>query len=184
MRKKRIILPLQEEEIKQLKMGEQIYLSGTMYGARDAAHKKILETLAKGEKPPVNLAGETIYYVGPCPARPGQVIGSAGPTTSGRMDAYTPALLQLGLKGMIGKGERSEDILLEMQKRGAVYLAAVGGAGALLSQCIKKAEVVAYPELGPEAIWSLTVEDFPVVVIIDIQGNNLYREGPKQYARR
>lgn len=180
---KKIQTPLTQAMIKELRIGEELLITGIIYGARDAAHKKMLETLAKGEPLPIPLEGQIIYYVGPCPAKPGEVIGSAGPTTSGRMDAYAPQLLNLGLKGMIGKGQRTNEVIQAMQKNGAVYLGAVGGAGALLAQRIKKARVVAYPELGPEAIWQFQVEDFPVMVIIDSQGNNLYREGPKAYSR-
>lgn len=184
MSPRKLNLPLREEEVRMLKIGEEVLLNGIMYGARDAAHKKMIETIEKGENLPVDLAGQTIYYVGPCPARPGAVIGSAGPTTSGRMDAYTPKLLELGLKGMVGKGQRSQGVREAMEKNEAVYLGAVGGAGALLAQRIKEAKVVAYPELGPEALWSFYVEDFPALVIIDSQGNNLYEEGPKAYMRR
>lgn len=180
---KKIQAPLTEVMIKEMRIGEELLITGTIYGARDAAHKKMVETLEKGEPLPIPLAGQIIYYVGPCPAKPGEAIGSAGPTTSGRMDAYAPLLLNLGLKGMIGKGQRTPEVVQAMQKNGAVYLGAVGGAGALLAQRIKKARVVAYPELGPEAIWEFQVEDFPVIVIIDSQGNNLYQEGPKTYSR-
>jgi len=184
MAAQKLTLPLQEEIIEKLAIGDEVLLTGIMYGARDAAHKRMVETLQQGKGLPVALKGQTIYYVGPCPAKPGEIIGSAGPTTSGRMDAYAPTILDLGLKGMIGKGQRSPEVIASMQKNRAVYLGAVGGAGALLAQCIKKAEVVAYPELGPEALWRFQVEDFPVVVIIDAQGNNLYEEGPKVYERR
>lgn len=181
---RKVNLPLTEETISQLEIGEEVLLSGVMYGARDAAHKKMVASLTAGEGLPVDLKGQTIYYVGPCPAKPGAVIGSAGPTTSGRMDAYAPVILDLGLKAMIGKGQRSPEVVAAMVKNKAVYLGAVGGAGALLAQCIKKAEVVAYSELGPEALWRFVVEDFPVMVIIDAQGYNLYVEGPKGYERR
>lgn len=180
---KKIQTPLTEAMIKEMRIGEELVITGTIYGARDAAHKKMVESLAKGEPLPIPLEGQIIYYVGPCPAKPGEAIGSAGPTTSGRMDAYAPILLDLGLKGMIGKGQRTSEVIQAMQRNEAVYLGAVGGAGALLAQRIKKAQVVAYPELGPEAVWEFQVEDFPVIVIIDYQGNNLYQEGPKTYSR-
>jgi len=174
--------PLREEMIKELQIGEELLITGTIYGARDAAHKRMVESLERGETLPIPLEGQVIYYVGPCPAKPGEVIGSAGPTTSGRMDAYAPKLLMLGLKGMIGKGQRSPEVIEAMKEQRAVYLGAIGGAGALLAQKIKKAQVVAYPELGPEAVWEFQVEDFPVIVIIDAKGNNLYEEGPKAYS--
>lgn len=183
MQAKRIKLPLTGEMIKDLKIGEELLLTGTIYGARDAAHQRMVESLERGEDLPVSLEGQLIYYVGPCPAKGNQAIGSAGPTTSGRMDAYAPTLLNLGLKGMIGKGQRNPEVVEAIKKNNAVYLGAVGGAGALLAQTIKQAEVVAYPELGPEAIWQFQVEDFPVIVIIDSQGSNLYLEGPKSYQR-
>jgi len=178
---KRITTPFCQEVLEKLQIGEELLLSGIIYGARDGAHQRMAESFQKGEELPIPLEGQVIYYVGPCPAKPGEIIGSAGPTTSGRMDIYTPILLELGLKGMIGKGQRGSQVIEAMQKNGAVYLGAVGGAGALLAQKIKKAQIVAYPELGAEAIWELVVEDFPVVVIIDLKGNNLYLEGPKAY---
>ena len=169
-----IELPITKETASTLKAGDYLYLSGVMYSARDAAHKRMTEALENHEKLPIEMENQTIYYLGPSPARPGQVIGSAGPTTSSRMDKYTPTLLKLGMTGMIGKGRRSDDVIRAMKENHAVYMAAVGGAGALLSKCIKKAEIVAYEDLGAEAIYKLTVKDFPVVVVIDDEGNNLY----------
>ena len=174
MEKKVISLPLSPETAKKLRAGEYVYLTGTVYTARDAAHKRMDEALNRGEKLPFELEGSVIYYMGPSPARPGRVIGSAGPTTSGRMDVYTPRLLDLGLKGMIGKGKRSIEVKEAMKKNGCVYFAAVGGAGALLSHCIKSSKVIAYEDLGAEAIRKLHVEDFPVVVVGDSGGNDLY----------
>jgi len=171
---KRIQTPLTKDTARTLQAGDYVYLSGTIYSARDAAHKRLTESLAKGETLPLPLENEIIYYLGPTPARPGQVIGSAGPTTSSRMDKYAPELLNLGQTGMIGKGRRSDAVIASMKKNSAVYFAAVGGAGALLSKCIKKAEVIAYEDLGAEAIYKLEVEDFPVIVVIDCEGNNLY----------
>ncbi len=171
---KKLQTPLTKEKVKNLQAGDYVYITGTIYSARDAAHKRMTESLAKGETLPMPLENEIIYYLGPTPARPGQVIGSAGPTTASRMDKYAPALLDLGQTGMIGKGRRSEGVIASMKKNTAVYFAAVGGAGALLSKCIKKAEVIAYEDLGAEAIYKLEVEDFPVIVVIDCEGNNLY----------
>ena len=171
---RKIQTPLTKEMARELRAGDYVYLTGTIYSARDAAHKRLTESLSKGEKLPLPLENEIIYYLGPTPARPGQVIGSAGPTTASRMDKYAPALLDLGQTGMIGKGRRSEAVIASMKKNSAVYFAAVGGAGALLSKCIKKAEVIAYEDLGAEAIYKLEVEDFPVIVVIDCDGNNLY----------
>ena len=171
---KRLHTPLTKETARTLQAGDYVYLTGTIYSARDAAHKRLTESLAKGEVLPLPLENEIIYYLGPTPARPGQVIGSAGPTTSCRMDKYAPALLELGQTGMIGKGRRSDAVIASMKKNSAVYFAAVGGAGALLSKCIKKAEVIAYEDLGAEAIYKLEVENFPVIVVIDCEGNNLY----------
>lgn len=170
-----LTLPLTDADCKQLRAGDSVYLSGTLYTARDAAHKRMYEALAAGEALPFDIKGQTIYYLGPTPARAGQVIGSAGPTTSGRMDKYTPALLAQGLRGMIGKGRRSESVIEAMKQHGAVYFAAVGGAGALLSQCITASEVIAYEDLGTEAIRRLTVRDFPVFVCIDAEGTDLYQ---------
>ena len=178
---KRITMPLTEEKARELCCGDNVLISGVIYTGRDAAHKRLVELLQQGKELPVDVRDSVIYYVGPAPAKPGQVIGSAGPTTSYRMDAYAPALLDLGLKGMIGKGKRSEGVVTSMKKNGAVYFGAIGGAGALLAKCIKKAEVVAYEDLGAEAIRRLEVEDLPAVVIIDSRGNNLYEEGRAGY---
>jgi len=166
--------PLQAEDLKSLGIGEEVLVQGTIYTARDAAHKKMIETLDRGESLPFPIDAQIIYYVGPCPAPPGRVIGSAGPTTSGRMDSYAPTLLQQGLKGMIGKGPRNAEVVAAIKDTGAIYLAAIGGAGAYLAQRIVSAELVAYPELGPEAIMKLEVKDFPCIVAIDSQGNNIY----------
>ncbi len=173
--------PLDDDTIKKLKAGDQIFITGIIYVGRDAAHKRIVETLDQGNPPPFDLKGQTIYYMGPSPAKPGQVIGSAGPTTSGRMDAYSPRLMAEGLKGMIGKGMRSQAVKDSMKKYKAVYLAAVGGAGALISKSIKKSEIIAYEELGAEAIRRLEVENFPATVINDIYGGDLYEEGKAKY---
>lgn len=171
----RLDLPMEDDnEWKKLKAGDSVLISGTMYTARDAAHKRMIELLDRGEELPFDIAGQTIYYLGPSPAKPGQIIGSAGPTTSTRMDRYTPALLDLGLKGMIGKGRRSEEVIGAMKRNGAVYFAAIGGAGALLSKAITKAEVIAWEDLGTEAVRRIEVKDFPAIVVIDSQGNNLY----------
>lgn len=171
---KRIKAPLIKEEIENLKSGDYVYITGTIYTARDAAHKRMYEALEKGENIPIELADNVIYYMGPSPAREGRVIGSAGPTTASRMDKYTPRMLDLGLKGMIGKGKRSDEVKSAIIRNKAVYFAAVGGAGALLSKSIKNSEVIAYDDLGTEAIRKLEVEDFPAIVVIDSEGNNLY----------
>lgn len=176
---KYIHTPITEELTKDLKAGDYVYLSGTIYTARDAAHKRMDETLDKGEQLPVNMKDATIYYMGPSPAREGQVIGSAGPTTASRMDKYTPRLLDLGLKAMIGKGKRSPEVVEAIVRNQAVYFAAVGGAGALISKCIKKAQILCYEDLGTEAIRELVVEDFPMVVVIDAKGNNFYEKNEK-----
>ncbi len=168
-------VPFQPEELKTMKAGDFVYITGTIYTARDAAHKRMEETLQRGEELPFPIAGSVIYYLGPSPAREGQVIGSAGPTTSGRMDKYTPRLLDLGLKGMIGKGKRSAEVRDAMIRNGAVYFAAIGGAGALLSKCITASEIIAYEDLGTEAIRKLTVKDLPVIVVMDAEGNCLYK---------
>ncbi len=168
--------PLTKEKIKSLKSGDYVYITGTIYTARDAAHKRMSEALARGEKLPIDVKDQVIYYMGPTPAKEGQVIGSAGPTTASRMDKYAPKLLKLGLSGMIGKGKRSQEVIDAIVLNEAVYFAAVGGAGALLSKCIKKSEVVAYEDLGTEAIRKLEVENFPAIVVIDRNGNNLYEE--------
>ncbi len=178
---KKITTPLTIEKTRDLRCGDNVLISGVIYTGRDAAHKRLCELLAEGKELPVDVTDAIIYYVGPAPAQPGQVIGSAGPTTSYRMDAYAPALLDIGLKGMIGKGKRSPEVVESMKKNGAVYFGAIGGAGALLAKCIKKAEVVAYEDLGAEAIRRLEVEDLPAVVIIDSEGNNLYEQGRAEY---
>lgn len=183
MERRQIQLPLSEQAVRSLQAGELLALSGPLYTARDAAHKRLTETLQQGLPLPVDLQGQTIYYAGPCPAPPGQVIGSVGPTTSGRMDAYTPLLLQHGLRVMIGKGQRSPDVIAAIQSYGAAYLGATGGAGALLARHVRSSEVIAYPDLGPEAIRRLVVVDFPVIVLIDTKGSNLYLSGPAQYRR-
>lgn len=173
--------PLSREDARALRCGESCLITGTIYTARDAAHKRLCELAAKGEPLPFDIEGAIIYFVGPTPAKPGQVIGSAGPTTSYRMDAYSPALIALGQTGMIGKGKRGEAVVEAMRRYGAVYLGAIGGLGALLGKCVKKAEVIAYPDLGAEAVRRLEVENFPVVVVIDSEGNNLYETGRRAY---
>lgn len=171
---KYITAPIADEVVSELKAGDYVYISGTIYTARDAAHKRMYESLMKGEEIPMELKDNVIYYLGPSPAREGQVIGSAGPTTSSRMDKYTPLLLEKGLKGMIGKGKRSKEVKEAMKENNAVYFAAIGGAGALLSKCIKSAEVIAYDDLGTEAIRKLEVENLPVIVVIDNEMNDMY----------
>lgn len=166
--------PVDGKTINELRAGDQVLVEGTVYAARDAAHKRMVEALNRQEQLPVDLNGQIIYYVGPCPAPPGQVIGSAGPTTSGRMDAYTPQLLSQGLRVMIGKGDRNPEVIAALQTHKAVYLAAIGGAGVYLAQRISAAEIVAYPELGPEALLRLEVQDFPCVVAIDCRGNSVF----------
>lgn len=178
---KRITAPITRETTRSLHAGDSCLISGVIYTARDAAHKRLCELVEKGEELPFEIKDAVIYYVGPTPAKPGQAIGSAGPTTSYRMDAYSPTLIALGETGMIGKGKRSPEVIGAMKEHGAVYFGAIGGCGALLSSCIKKAEVVCYPDLGAEAVRRLEVEDFPVVVIIDAEGNNLYETGRKEY---
>ncbi|MFO8192280.1 MAG: Fe-S-containing hydro-lyase [Bacillota bacterium] len=180
---KKIKAPLTDKDVTALKAGDNVLISGIIYAARDAAHKRLVELMSKNEPLPLDLQGQIIYYVGPAPAKPGQAIGSAGPTTSGRMDAYTPQMLEHGMKACIGKGKRDQAVKDALVKYKGVYMAAVGGAGALLSKRIKKSEVVAYPELGAEAIRRLEVEDFPATVINDVNGNDLYVEGAKAYAR-
>ena len=181
--KKKIRVPLEKKDMEQLQAGDYVYLSGTIYTARDAAHKRMYESLKKREELPIKLEGNILYYLGPSPAREGQIIGSAGPTTSSRMDKYTPEMLDLGLKGMVGKGKRSPEVIEAIKKNGAVYFAAVGGAGALLSKCIKSAEVVAYDDLGTEAVRKLEIEDLPVIVVIDKDGNNLYETAVNQWRK-
>lgn len=169
-----ITTPLTDEIISNLKSGDEVLISGTIYTARDAAHKKLVDSINSGENLPFDIKNAIIYYVGPSPKKPGDVIGSAGPTTSYRMDAYTPTLLDLGLKGMIGKGSRNKNVVESIKKNHAVYFAAIGGAGALISSTIKSSEVIAYEELGPEAVHKLTVENFPAIVVLDSNGNDLY----------
>ncbi len=180
---RRLSTPVDTETAKSLRYGDKVLLNGIIYTGRDAAHKRMIQALERGEELPFDLKDQIIYFVGPTPTPPGRVIGSAGPTTSGRMDAYSPLLISQGLRGMIGKGLRSDTVIEAMRKHGAVYLGAIGGAGALLAGCIKEAEVIAYPDLGPEAVHRLVVKDFPVTVLIDSQGCNLYEIGQKVYRR-
>lgn len=180
---KYINVPLMDEDARALRAGDYVYLTGTIYTARDAAHKRMYEALHKGEVLPIDMQNNVIYYMGPSPAREGRPIGSAGPTTSSRMDKYAPSLLDLGLKGMIGKGKRSADVKDAIVRNGAVYFAAVGGAGALLSKSIMESELVAYDDLGTEAIRKLTVKNFPVIVVIDAEGNNLYETAIQEYCK-
>lgn len=180
---KHVNTPLTKEKAADLKAGDYVYISGTIYTARDAAHKRMVESLERGEDLPFDVNNEIIYYLGPTPNRDGQVIGSAGPTTSSRMDKYSPVLLDRGLTGMVGKGKRDETVIVSMKKNTAVYFAAVGGAGALLSQCIKKSEIIAYEDLGTEAIRKLEVENLPVITVIDCEGNNLYETAANEYRR-
>lgn len=179
----KISAPISKEQASKLKAGDYVFISGTIYTARDAAHKRMYEAIEKGELLPVPLKDTVIYYMGPSPARAGRIIGSAGPTTASRMDKYAPALLDLGMTAMIGKGKRSKEVLDAICRNHAVYFAAVGGAGALLSKCITKSEVVAYEDLGTEAIRRLQVKDFPVIVVADDKGNNLYETAVFEYAR-
>ena len=178
-----ITTPLTDEIISNLKSGDEVLISGTIYTARDAAHKKLVDSINSGESLPFDIKNTIIYYVGPSPKKPGDVIGSAGPTTSYRMDAYTPTLLDLGLKGMIGKGSRNKNVVESIKKNHAVYFAAIGGAGALISSTIKSSEVIAYEELGPEAVHKLTVEDFPAIVVLDSSGNDLYTIEREKYKK-
>lgn len=173
--------PLSHDDARKLKAGDSVLLTGTIYTARDAAHKRLCELVDQGKELPMEIRDAVIYFVGPTPAKPGQAIGSAGPTTSYRMDAYSPTLIAQGQTGMIGKGKRGPEVIAAMKEHGAVYFGAIGGCGALLSKCIKKAEIIAYEDLGAEAIRRLEVEDFPVIVIIDSDGNNLYETGRAQY---
>lgn len=178
---KKIITPITSEVTKDLHTGDYVYISGTIYVARDAAHKRMIEALDRNENLPIDIKDATIYYMGPSPAREGRPIGSAGPTTASRMDKYAPRLLDLGQKAMIGKGKRSKEVIDAIIRNQAVYFAAIGGAGALLSKCIKKSEVICYDDLGAEAIRKLEVKDFPVIVVIDSQGNNLYETAVKEF---
>ena len=178
---RKITLPLTEELAKSLKAGDRVLLTGIIYTSRDAGHKRMCESLAKGEELPIDPMNATIYYVGPTPAKPGTVIGSAGPTTSGRMDAYAPTMMSVGTRGMIGKGARLPEVVDAMKKYSGVYFGAIGGAGALLAKCIKSAKLIAYEDLGAEALRELYVEDMPLMVIIDSEGNNLYELGREEY---
>jgi fumarate hydratase subunit beta len=179
----RLTTPLSTEDVENIHTGDRVLLNGVLLTGRDAAHKRLFELIREGKKLPIDIKGQVIYYVGPTPAKPGKPIGSAGPTTSYRMDLYSPKLIELGLKGMIGKGNRSNAVIEAMKRFKAVYFGATGGAGALIAKRIKKAEIVAYPDLGPEAIRILEVEDFPVIVINDTKGNDLYKEGIKLFAQ-
>ena len=178
-----ITVPVAKEEIQDLRAGDYVYLTGVIYTARDAAHKRMDEVLSEGKELPLDIKNQMIYYMGPSPAREGRPIGSAGPTTASRMDRYAPKLLDLGLTAMIGKGKRSKEVLDAVKRNGSVYFAAVGGAGALLSKCIKTSEVVAYDDLGTEAIRKLQVENLPVIVVIDSEGNNLYETAIREYKK-
>lgn len=180
---KQIQLPLSEEDVQGLRAGDRVLLTGPMLTGRDAAHKRLLDLIEAGEPLPVEIEAETIYFVGPSPAKPDQVIGSCGPTTSYRMDPYSPKLIELGLRGMIGKGERGPEVMEAMKEHGAVYFAAVGGAAALIARAVKSMDIVAYEDLGPEAIRRLEVEEFPVIVAQDAHGGNLYQDGVKEYAK-
>jgi fumarate hydratase subunit beta len=183
MAEHRIETPVSDETIEKLRAGDKIFITGSLYTGRDSAHKKLIELVEEGKDLPIDVKGQIIYYVGPTPARPGNPIGSAGPTTSYRMDSFAPTLHSLGLKGTIGKGSRNEEVKESLKKHKAVYLAAVGGAGALISKSIEEAEVIAYPELGPEAIRRVKVKDFPCIVINDMFGGDLYEEGKKKYRK-
>ena len=173
--------PMTKDYVRRLKAGDTVYINGTVYAARDAAHKRLIALINEGKELPVDFKDQIIYYVGPCPQKPGHVIGSAGPTTSGRMDAYAPKLIERGLAGMIGKGLRNDDVVSAMIKYGAVYFGATGGAGALLASCIVSQEIIAFPDLGPEALRRLKVKNFPATVVIDSQGNNLYKLGKESF---
>jgi len=179
----KLTTPLRDEDVEKLNIGDRILMSGSLYTARDAAHKRMIHQLDRGERLPFDVQGQVIYYVGPSPARPGRPIGAAGPTTSYRMDAYSPRLMEEGLKGMIGKGMRSAEVIDAMKRHRCVYMAAVGGAAALLSRCVKEAEIIAYEDLGPEAVRRLQVEDFPVILVNDVRGHDLYEEGAKKYRK-
>lgn len=179
----KLTTPLSDEDVEKLNIGDKVFLSGTIYTGRDAAHKRLVDLLDEGKELPIDIKGQVIYYVGPAPAKPGQAIGSAGPTTSYRMDAYAPRLMELGMKGMIGKGNRAPEVIEAMKKNKSVYFGATGGAGALIAKSIKKAEIIAYEDLGPEALRKLEVENFPVVVVNDVRGGDLYVEGAKKYRK-
>ena len=180
---KRVSAPLSDDVVEDLRAGDEVVISGVIYAARDAAHKRMVDLLSKGEPLPFDIKGQVIYYAGPSPTRPGEVIGSAGPTTSYRMDPYAPVLIQNGLKGMIGKGQRTEPVVEAMKRFKAVYFAAVGGAGALIARAVKSNKIVAYEELGPEAVRMLEVADFPVIVAQDCHGGDLFVEGVRKYGR-
>jgi fumarate hydratase subunit beta len=180
---KHITVPLSESSVLGLHRGNSILLSGTIHTARDVAHKRLFDMIQKGEQLPFDLSGQVLYYAGPAPAKPGKIIGPIGPTSSYRMDPYTSILLENGLKGMIGKGNRSEAVIFDIQKNKAVYFAAVGGAAALIARCVRKVEIIAFEDLGPEAIHRLEVEDFPLVVAVDCHGGDLFREGVEKYRR-
>ncbi len=180
----KLTTPLTDETVEKLHAGDRVDITGTIFVARDAAHKRMVEALDHGEKLPTDLTGQVVYYMGPSPTKPGKVIGSAGPTTSGRMDRYAPRLMEIGLKGMIGKGLRAQPVTDAMKKDNAVYFAATGGAAALIAQRIKKAQVIAYEELGAEALQKLEVENFPVIVVNDMFGGDAYEDGKKQYAKK
>ncbi|MGP1466943.1 MAG: Fe-S-containing hydro-lyase [Porphyromonadaceae bacterium] len=185
MEEKRIMqAPFNDEKIKSLKAGDMLYISGTIYTARDAAHKRLCEMLEAGEPMPFDFEGQVVYYAGPCPAKPGQPIGSVGPTTGGRMDAYSPTLIGKGLRVMIGKGSRSNEVIEALKEHTGVYFAAIGGAAALMAKCVKHAEVIAFDELGTEAIRRLTVEELPVIVAIDCEGNDMYKMGVSRYMQQ
>jgi len=179
----KVTTPLNEDVISTWRSGDKILISGIIYTGRDAAHKRLVELIDKGESLPFDVKGQIIYFVGPTPARPGRAVGSAGPTTSYRMDAYSPRLIEKGLKGMIGKGSRSKEVIEAMMKHKCVYMTAVGGAGALISRCIKSSEIIAYDDLGPEAVRKMEVENLPAIVVNDTSGNDLYQEGIKKYRR-
>jgi len=183
MSEMRVGTPLSDDVINRLRSGDKVLISGIIYTGRDAAHKRLVDLMERGEALPFDLKGQIIYFVGPTPARPGRPVGSAGPTTSYRMDAYSPKLIEKGLKGMIGKGARSKEVIEAMIKYKCVYMAAVGGAGALISRCIKSSEIIAYEDLGPEAVRKMEVEDLPVIVVNDTLGNDLYQEGVEKYRR-
>jgi fumarate hydratase subunit beta len=178
----RLSPPLSDADVERLQIGDRVLISGAIYTGRDAAHKRLIDLIQADRPLPIDIQGQIIYYVGPSPAKPGRPVGAAGPTTSYRMDAYAPKLIRLGLKGMIGKGARNQEVKNAMVAFKAVYLAAIGGAGALMAQAIKKAEIIAYEDLGPEAIRKMEVEDFPAIVVNDVRGNDLYEEGVKKYA--
>jgi len=180
----RLTPPLSDADVESLKIGDRVLITGAIYTGRDAAHKRLFDLIQAEEPLPLDIEGQVIYYVGPSPAKPGRPVGAAGPTTSYRMDAYAPELIRLGLKGMIGKGARNQEVKNAMVKHKGVYFAAIGGAGALMAQAIKTAEIVAYEDLGPEAIRKLEVEEFPVIVVNDVRGNDLYEEGVKKYAKQ